>query len=151
MDSYYAQQSGTGVGGFSGIRYQKGDGFFGRLISGTVLPLIKKMLPYLGKTALNTGIDIVRDVSQGEKIGSSVKRRLRDTAEHLSDKAMAKVKEFTGSGSKRRRKSNKRKKKSSVKSNLRRKPSVTKSKKKKKQRVTKNRTKRKCRKAVDFL
>lgn len=139
------QQSGSGIGGFTGIRYQKGDGFFGRLISGTVLPIIKKMLPFLGKTALNTGMDILHDVSQGEKIGDSVKKRVRNTAGYLGEKAMAKVREFTGSGSRRRR----RKKRTTAvrkckKTKLRKQRVVSKKKR------TKSRRK-KSRKAVDFL
>lgn len=105
MNDYYVNQAGTGLGGFSGIRYQKGDGFFGRFVSGTVLPIIKKVLPYLGKTALNTGVDILDDVAKGEKFKESAKRRLRETGERVGAKAMAKVKEFTGTG---RRKSSKR-------------------------------------------
>lgn len=92
------------MGGFAGQRYQKGDGFFGRLISGTVLPIIKKVLPYLGKTAFNTGIDILGDVSQGQKFKESAKRRLRETGDRVTEKAMSKVREITGSGRKRGRK-----------------------------------------------
>lgn len=104
MDDYYINQAGSGLGGFAGQRYQKGDGFFGRLISGTVLPIIKKVLPYLGKTAFNTGIDILGDVSQGQKFKESAKRRLRETGDRVTEKAMSKVREITGSGRKRGRK-----------------------------------------------
>src|SRR5437879_3702031 len=103
MEDYYINQAGSGIGGFSGARYQKGDGFFGRLISGSVLPIIRKVLPYLGKTALNTGLDVLSDVSQGEKFGASAKKRMREAGDRLIDKSMEKVKQLTGSGKKRRR------------------------------------------------
>lgn len=149
MNNYYMQQSGSGIGGFAGIRYQKGHGFFGRLVSGTILPILKKMLPFLGKTALSTGMDVVRDVSQGEKIGSSVKRRLRETAESLSDKAMAKVREMTGSGAKRRRRRKRVTANRVIKQKTKR--TTTKRKRASKRKGKRSSTKRRTRKAVDFL
>lgn len=107
MDNYYVNQAGSGLGGFSGHRYQKGDGFFGRLIAGTVLPLIKKALPFLGKAALNTGVDIVRDVAEGQKFKESLKKRVRKTGEDITDKAIMKVKRLTGGGRGRKSKSRK--------------------------------------------
>lgn len=110
MDSYYINQAGSGLGGFSGHRYQKGDGFFGRLIAGTVLPLIKKALPFLGKAALNTGVDIVRDVAEGQQFKESLKRRIRKTGDNIADKAISKVKEITGGGRGKKSKSRKNEK-----------------------------------------
>src|SRR5947199_7561361 len=107
MEEYYLNQAGSGLGGFAGIRYQKGDGFFGRFVSGTILPIIKKVLPYLGKTALNTGMDILGDVAEGGKFKESAKRRLRETGKKVGEAAMAKVKEFTGTGRRRRRRAKK--------------------------------------------
>lgn len=103
MDEYYINQAGSGIGGFSGTRYQKGDGFFGRLVSGTILPLVKKVLPYLGRTALNAGLDIASDVADGEKFKSSFKKRMKSSAEKVGADAMAKIQEVTGSGKRRRR------------------------------------------------
>lgn len=108
MDEYYVNQAGSGLGGFAGQRYQKGDGFFGRMISGTVLPMLKKVLPYLGKNLVSTAGDVMTDISQGQKLKDSVKSRLKETGSRIGTDAMAKVKQFTGSGkrslaSKRRR------------------------------------------------
>lgn len=119
MDEYYERQAGSGIGGFSGIRYQKGDGFFGRLVSGAILPILKKVLPFLGKTALKTGINIAGDLADGNDFKESFKRRFKDTADFVESKAMNKVREMTGGaihGPRRRtkprkRKTNKRKKK----------------------------------------
>lgn len=139
MDDYYINQAGSGLGGFAGQRYQKGDGFFGRLISGTVMPIIRKVLPYLGKTAINTGIDILGDVSQGEKFKDSVKRRFRETGERVGEKAMSKVREITGSGRKRRRQ----------KPTTDKKKPINRRKQKPKQRKKNNKSKRN--QASDFL
>lgn len=140
MDDYYVQQAGNGMGGFSGLRYQKGDGFFGRLISGSILPMIKKVLPYLGKTALGAAGEVWNDVSQGEKFKESLKNRLRSTAGKVGFDAMGKLREFTGSG--RRRKRRVRSKKRAV----RRKPKRSGKRKTKKGRKTS-----KTSRALDFL
>ena len=103
MDEYYVQQSGTGMSAYSGVRYQRGYGFMGRLWKGAFLPVIKKVLPFLGKTALTTGIDIVNDVSNGRPFKESVKRRAKETGEAIEEKTMAKVRQMTGSGRKRRK------------------------------------------------
>lgn len=96
MESYYLNQAGSGLGGFAGYRYQKGDGFFGRLISGTVLPLIKKALPFLARTGFDKGIDMMRDVSEGHNFKESFKKRMKEAGEELTDKAIGKVKLVTG-------------------------------------------------------
>ena len=134
MDEYYKNQAGSGIGGFAGQRYQKGDGFFGRLVSGSIIPIIRKVLPYLGKTALNTGVNILSDVSNGENFKSSAKRRLSETGRVIGERTMAKVKEITGSGRRRKRR---------TKQSVKRKPV----KRRKKTTSRKKRTK----KAIDFL
>lgn len=103
MDDYYKEQAGSGIGGFAGLRYQKGHGFFGRMISGTMLPILKKVLPYLGKTALATGTEILGDIEKGENFKSSAKRRLKETGQAIGQKAMSKVKQITGEGRRKRR------------------------------------------------
>lgn len=110
MDDYYRNQAGSGLGGFSGQRYQKGDGFFGRMLSGTVLPILKKVLPYLGRNLLSTAGDIASDVTQGQKLKDSVKSRFRATASKIGGDAMAKVKQMSGTGRRRRRKYSTKKK-----------------------------------------
>ena len=134
MDEYYKNQAGSGIGGFAGQRYQKGDGFFGRLVSGSILPIIRKVLPYLGKTALTTGVNILSDVSHGEDFKSSAKRRLNETGRVIGERTMAKVKEITGSGRKRK-----------AKPTVKRKPA-----KRQKKSTTRKNTKR-SKKAIDFL
>lgn len=111
MDEYYINQAGSGIGGFAGTRYQKGDGFFGRLISGSILPIIKKVLPFLGKTALNSGIDVINDLSKGDSFKESAKRRMKEAGESIVNKSVEKVKQLTGSGMARRKKKSTKKKK----------------------------------------
>ena len=104
MEEYYYNQAGSGIGGFSGLRYQKGNGFFGRLISGTVLPLLKKVLPFLGRTAMETGIGIAKDVSEGKKFKDSFKERAKESGKKISEAALAKAeKMMSGSGIRKRR------------------------------------------------
>ena len=54
LENYYTNQAGNGLTGFSGVKYQKGFGFFGRLLSGAVIPFLR----FLGKSAFNTGANI---------------------------------------------------------------------------------------------
>lgn len=140
MDEYYANQAGSGLGGFAGVRYQMGDGFFGRMMSGTVLPIIKRVLPYLGRTALSTAKDIVSDVSQGEKFKESFRKRLKNSANKVGEDAMTKVKQLTGSGRRRKRRWV-AKPKAKAKSKRKAKASRKKTKKKR----------RRSKKASDFL
>ena len=104
MDEYYRHQAGSGIGGFQGVRYQKGSGFFGRFVTGSVLPILKKVLPYLGKTALNTGENVLSDLANGEEATSSIVRRLKESRNRVGKDAEEKLKLLTGEGRKRRNK-----------------------------------------------
>jgi hypothetical protein len=115
---YYINQAGTGIAGYSGVRYQKGHGFFGRLLSGAVFPILK----YLGKKALNTGINIGSDILQGENFKTSMKKRLKTTGFDIAEDALEKVKNYKQKGSGRRQKSSK--KKSSKRKRPKRIPSI---------------------------
>jgi hypothetical protein len=117
--SYYVNQAGTGITGYSGIRYQKGHGFFGKIFSTAVLPILK----YLGKKALSTGVSIGADVLQGENLKKTMKKRLKSTGLDIAEDALEKLRNYkqTGSGKRRRTsykgkalKTRKRKRKSSV-------------------------------------
>ena len=48
--NYYLDQAGSGLSTFERVRYQRGNGFFGRLLSGAILPALR----FLGREALNT-------------------------------------------------------------------------------------------------
>ena len=79
FDEYYVNQAGNGIAGFSGVRYQKGNVFFGRLFNNAVLPFIK----YLGKNVLKTGANIATDLVDSDdfsldNIKDVGKRRLKE-------------------------------------------------------------------------
>lgn len=157
MDDYYVQQAGSGIGGFGGVRYQKGNGFFGRIISGGILPLLQKVMPllkekvfpYVKSKVVNTGKDIMSDIKD------SIKGNLKKTATEVASDALEKIKgKMSGEGIKRRKRrrkissTNTRKKIKAL--NLLKRP-VKKTKRKatkKKKSVTKRKTKKV---AVDFL
>ena len=111
-ESYYLDQSGSGVPVFAGSRGQRGHGL-GSLLSGffrSALPMLKRGLATFGKHALKTGLEIANDVVEGESVKEAAKRRVPEgikrfaTAENFINQS--------GSGRKRirRKKSNNRKK-----------------------------------------
>jgi len=85
--SYYTNQAGNGLSGFEGVRYQKGHGFFGRLISSFAKPL----LGYLGKKLLHTGTNIATDVLAGQNFKTSGKKRLHETMKLIGSDAKRKM------------------------------------------------------------
>lgn len=137
-------QAGSGIAGFQGVRYQHGSGFMGRMISGTIMPVLKKILPFLGKTALNTGSNILQDFENGEKISDSAKKRLKETKELIKMKAADKFKQLTGGARRRRKKSTKNKRRT-------RKPNPRKRRAKSKRIVRKKYNRRRNKNACDFL
>jgi len=99
---YYANQAGNGIPGFEGIRYQRGGGFFGKLLSSAIYPLLR----FMGRKALKTGVNIAEDVLGGENIKSSAKRRAKDTGIELAETALGKAHSFLtqrGKGVRRKR------------------------------------------------
>ena len=62
---------------FQGAFMQKGHGLGNilRSVARTFRPLLKKGMLKFGETALKTGMDVVRDIEQGENIKSAVKNR----------------------------------------------------------------------------
>jgi hypothetical protein len=96
-ENYYINQAGSGIAGFSGVKYQKGHGFFGRIFSNAILPILK----YLGKKAINTGVGIGSDYLAGEDIKSSAKRRLKSTGLDIAEDALERVKKQRGTGRRR--------------------------------------------------
>ena len=97
-----AMQSGHGMPGFVGARYQRGAGF-GSLFSGllrTVLPLAKTAGKAIGREALRTGASVASDVLAGQDFGSSLKTHSKASAGRLLKKANNHV---SGKSKKRRR------------------------------------------------
>ena len=70
---YYQQQAGTGIAAYGGVRYQRGHGFFGRLLSKAVYPLLR----FFGKQAVGTAANIASDVILNKiNIKDSANKRL---------------------------------------------------------------------------
>ena len=89
-DSYYVSQVGAGIPVYHGGELQYGNGL-GNLLGGlfrSAIPLLKKGAKALGKTALQTGADIVDDVRSGKNIKSSVKKRAREAGRNVGNKAV---------------------------------------------------------------
>lgn len=86
FESYYVNQAGNGLPGFHGVKWQRGHGFFGRLLQ-MVLPVIKRALPVVGKQALSTGISLGKDILAGENVKSSFKNRLKEAGNNLLTEA----------------------------------------------------------------
>jgi hypothetical protein len=98
MEAYYLNQAGSGIAGYSGVRYQRGNGFFGRLIRGGILPLIKQVLPYFGRNVVATGANIMQDVLDGKEIKASTKRNLSLTARRALQDGVNKTREYAQKG-----------------------------------------------------
>src|ERR1700712_1748936 len=99
--AYYKQQAGTGLTGFQGYRYQRGHGFFGRLISKAVFPLLK----FLGQRAVSTGADIATDVLVNKRdFKQAAKERLKNEGKELASAGVQRAKKFVLEGKGRKRK-----------------------------------------------
>ena len=107
--NYYANQAGNGISGFEGIRYQRGNGFFGNILKSAALPLLK----YLGKQVLSTGIDVAKDVRDGEPIKEAFKSRAKAKLRDVAGDALkrAEVYRQTGRGRRIRKRGSKKNKK----------------------------------------
>lgn len=112
---YYVVQAGTGASVYRGVRFQRGHGFFGRLIKGAALPILK----YLSRAFLSTGIDVAKDALGGENVKESAKRRFKETGKRVANEGLEKAQSLLqkGSGKKKKRAS-----KTSPKKSKKRKP-----------------------------
>lgn len=122
---YYVDQAKSGIqqggGIYAGNKYQKGYGFFSRIMSSAIMPLLK----YLGKRALSTGITVGSDVIAGTNIKDSLKKRLESSGFDIAEDVFEKMKNLRQQrGSGRRRKKNTRKKKLNKKQRTKGKPSL---------------------------
>lgn len=104
-NEYYANQGGEGIGAFySGYAYpQRGGGFFGRILKGGILPLLQRILPYLGEKAVDAYQGMVSDYRQGKTIKEVGKRGIRRTAATVARDIAEKLNPQEGSGIRRKR------------------------------------------------
>src|SRR5882757_118088 len=94
MKSYYYDQAGSGVGGFAGARYQRGNGW-----GNFFMPLLK----YLGPKILNTGASIASDAIAGENILDSLKTRGKKFSRDVAHDAAERAERYAQTGKGRRR------------------------------------------------
>lgn len=90
MESYYVNQAGSGLPlqTFSGYRFQKGYGLFGRIFATKILPILR----YLGQMGLETGKEILQDVSDSTKL------RVRDSIKKVANEITNTQKSQGGDG-----------------------------------------------------
>jgi len=97
---YFRTQAGTGLTGFQGIKHQRGHGFFGRIFSKAVYPLLR----FLGKQAITTGANLASDVFLDKKnIKDAAKDRLNEAAEDIVKAGVKRAKTFAQDGEGRRK------------------------------------------------
>lgn len=81
-DRYYVNQAGSGLPFYSGSRIQSGYGL-GSILGGllrSAVPLLKPALKTVGREVARSGVDVVKDVMQGQSLKQAAKRRLREGA-----------------------------------------------------------------------
>jgi hypothetical protein len=138
--NYYSNQAGTGIGGFQGTRFQRGNGFLGTLYRSAVLPLLK----YLGPKAFRTGIDTVQDSIGGENFMSALKKNSKKTAQKIAGDASERAMRFAQTGTGKRR----RKPITQMGTGKRRRKSITQTGSGKRRRKSKKQPKRRNRRSV---
>lgn len=103
MEDYYLSHTGSGIVPYSGYRYQKGAGFFGSFIKGKLLPILKSVLPYLGRTVLDASSNFAENLNSGDSFKQAAKRTLKRTGLKMADDGLAKLKQQAGMGVRRRK------------------------------------------------
>lgn len=99
---YYKNQAGNGLPYFAGSYRQKGFGFFSNILR-LAVPLIQSGLlevgKYLGKKALHTGNNILDDITSGNPIKQSFRKRTLETKDNIEKSIMEKIRKIqTGKG-----------------------------------------------------
>ncbi len=97
-EKYYLGQSGDGISVFSGSRNQRGHGL-GSLLSGLfrrAVPLLQRGLKTFGKQTLKTGLQIANDVSDGQTIKESAKRRAVEGIKRFASSPLGSIQSDSG-------------------------------------------------------
>ena len=94
-EDYYLHQAGTGLSVFAGNRTQAGHGL-GNILGGLarmVIPIIRKGGKSVLQEGIRAGVDVLGDISQGQDIKSSLKRRAKESGSRLVNKAARTINE----------------------------------------------------------
>jgi hypothetical protein len=97
LRKFYLAQTGGAIDPY--VSYyripQRGNGFFGRLLKGSILPIIRSVLPYFKDKAIEGVEGILSDVKEGVSLKEAGKRQLKRSAAKVLDDVLTKQK---GSG-----------------------------------------------------
>lgn len=80
---FYSAQAGGSVSIYASHRYlprQKGGGFFGRVIKGSLMPIIRAVMPYLKNIAVEGADGFVSSVREGKSLREAGEDQLRKSA-----------------------------------------------------------------------
>jgi hypothetical protein len=100
-NDYYQKQVGGALENYhAGLKFQRGYGPWGRLISRYGFPIAK----YIGKQIFKTGVDLVSDVAQGIEPKTALKSRLKERGTSILRDILEKAESQSGRGSSMKRK-----------------------------------------------
>eukprot|EP00057_Strongylocentrotus_purpuratus_P015148 XP_011669622.1 PREDICTED: uncharacterized protein F54H12.2-like [Strongylocentrotus purpuratus] len=88
---------GGGLPIFRGARMQRGYGL-GSMLRGllrSAIPIVKSGAKLVGKKALQTGLNVIRDVANGETISSAATSNLKKLGQQLASKTTGSTEEYT--------------------------------------------------------
>lgn len=94
FNSYYVKQAGGGMPYFSGMRSQRGHGWFTRFLSNMVVPAMKT----LGQRALVTGANIGSDILEGKDPIEATKHNLENEGKNLARAVIKRARGVAQSG-----------------------------------------------------
>ena len=107
---YLDQQQGNGMPVFMGAPWMRGYGQVGfglgglfKSIARAVMAMVK-LVKALGKTALNTGVNVLNDVASGKDLKQAIKTRGKEALTDAKDKAINRLQTFAQTGSGKRTK-----------------------------------------------
>lgn len=86
------------------VANQRGNGFFGRIVRGSILPLIKSVLPYIKDVALDGVGGLINDLKEGKTVKEASKNQLKRTSSAVLGDMVKRLRLQTGSGVRRKRK-----------------------------------------------
>ena len=108
---YLDQQQGNGMPVFMGAPWMRGYGQVGfglgglfKSIARAVMPMVKVGAKALGKTALNTGVNVLNDVASGKDLKQAIKTRGKEALTDAKDKAINRLQTLAQTGSGKRTK-----------------------------------------------
>jgi len=88
-NSYYCQQAGNGYAVYIGLKYQRGNGFFGKIFK-----KLRPALKYLGKEGLQTLSNIGREIIDGDNLEETAKKHISRTGKRIASTMLDKADEY---------------------------------------------------------